>query len=218
MPRATKHPSNPPETSRAPGRGRPREFDRAAALNAAMEVFWRKGYMQTTLGDLCKAMGIKAPSFYCAFGTRAELFLETVEHYRAPYWNRALERLLAEKDIFAALQTFIDDAVRIYMRPGLPRGCFIDVSTVGLAADETRIREALAASDRETEALFRSRLAEAVRAGQLPPESDLQALTGALIAFMKGIALLSRGEVGEAELAAIARRGLDLLPRARQGR
>ncbi|MDE5879037.1 MAG: TetR/AcrR family transcriptional regulator [Desulfovibrio sp.] len=214
MPRSPKKAVPPGDEPRPPARGRPREFDRAAALNAAMEVFWRKGYMQTTLGDLCAAMGIKAPSFYCAFGTRAELFLETVEHYRATYWNRALERLLAEKDIFAALEHFIDDAVRIYMRPGLPRGCFIGVSTVGLAADETRIREALAASDRETEALFRSRLAEAVRAGQLPPESDLQALTGAFLAFLKGIALLSRGEVGEAELTAIARRGVALLPGA----
>lgn len=217
MPRSPKKAAPPGEGPRVPVRGRPREFDRAAALNAAMEVFWRKGYMQTTLGDLCAAMGIKAPSFYCAFGTRAELFLETVEHYKNTYWNRALERLAAEKDIFAALENFIDDAVRIYTRPGLPRGCFIGVSTVGLSAEETRIRESLAASDRETQALFRTRLAEAVRAGQLPPESDLQALTGALFAFFKGIALLSRGDVSEAELAAIARRGLELLPRAPQG-
>lgn len=199
-------------TKDTPARGRPREFDRDAALNAALEVFWRKGYMQTTLGDLCAAMGIRAPSFYCAFGTRADIFLETVAYYKKTYWDKALDRLMRERDIFRAWGNFLEDAVRIYMRPGLPKGCFVDVSTMGMDPGETRITEALAALDRETEALFRKRLMLAIEAGELPPESNVPAIVGALIAFMKGIALLARGDVCQAELGEIARRGLHLLP------
>ncbi|WP_165078778.1 MULTISPECIES: TetR/AcrR family transcriptional regulator [unclassified Desulfovibrio] len=213
MPRAPKKTASPPDP--AP-RGRPREFDRDAALNAAMETFWRKGYMQTTLADLCQAMGISAPSFYCAFGTREDIFLETVAHYKQQYWDKALDRLMQAGDVRTALKNFVEDAVQIYMRPGLPKGCFVEISTVGLAPGETRIIEALAVLDRETEALFRKRLLLAIEAGELPPESDVPAIVGALIAFMKGVALLARGELCQAELAEIARRGLALLPNAGQ--
>ena len=209
MPRPPKKRASPQD---APVRGRPREFDRDAALNAALEVFWRKGYMQTTLGDLCAAMGIRAPSFYCAFGTRADIFLETVAHYKKTYWDRALGRLMREGDVRTALKNFVEDAVQIYMRPGLPRGCFVEVSTVGLDPGETRITEALAALDRETEALFRKRLLQAIEEGQLPPESNVPAIVGALTAFMKGVAMLARGDVCQAELVEIARQGLSLLP------
>jgi len=64
-------------------RGRPRSFDRAAALRRAMEVFWAKGYEGASLSDLTAAMGINSPSLYAAFGSKEALFLEATEPTRA---------------------------------------------------------------------------------------------------------------------------------------
>ncbi|RYD28556.1 MAG: TetR/AcrR family transcriptional regulator, partial [Verrucomicrobiaceae bacterium] len=62
-------------------RGRPRAFDRTAALDAAMGVFWRKSYTATSMNDLCEAMGIGSPSLYAAFGSKEQLYAEAIRHY-----------------------------------------------------------------------------------------------------------------------------------------
>ena len=64
-------------------RGRPRSFDRDAALGRAMEVFWTKGFEGTSINDLTEAMGINPPSLYAAFGDKERLFIEAIERYQA---------------------------------------------------------------------------------------------------------------------------------------
>ena len=53
------------------GRGRPRSFDRNAALFKALELFWKRGYEPVSVAELCTAMGINAPSLYAAFGSKS---------------------------------------------------------------------------------------------------------------------------------------------------
>ena len=55
------------------------EFDRTRALEAAMKLFWARGYTATSLPDLLSAMGIARSSFYASFGTKRELFIECLE-------------------------------------------------------------------------------------------------------------------------------------------
>src|SRR5919198_5961184 len=62
-------------------RGRPRSFDRDAALRAAMLTFWRLGYEGASMAELTKAMGINSPSLYACFGSKEELFRAAVEFY-----------------------------------------------------------------------------------------------------------------------------------------
>ncbi|MFC7740644.1 TetR/AcrR family transcriptional regulator [Nocardiopsis composta] len=63
-------------------RGRPRAFDRDAALAAAVRLFWERGYEAVSLSDLTAAMGIRTGSLYAAFGDKKKLFTEAVQAYR----------------------------------------------------------------------------------------------------------------------------------------
>ena len=64
-------------------RGRPREYDPEEALDAAMGVFWARGYAATSLTDLSEATGMNRPSLYAAFGDKRSVFLRALHRYSA---------------------------------------------------------------------------------------------------------------------------------------
>ena len=60
---------------------RPRSFDEATVVNAAMIAFWKLGYSETPIGALEEATGLKRVSIYNAFGDKEGLFLAALDHY-----------------------------------------------------------------------------------------------------------------------------------------
>ena len=68
---------------------------RQRALDAALELFSRRGYQGVSMGDIADALGIKAPSLYKHFKGKEELydalFQPLEEHYKA-LWAAAGQR------------------------------------------------------------------------------------------------------------------------------
>jgi AcrR family transcriptional regulator len=62
-------------------RGRPKVFDREAALDKAMTLFWQHGYEATSLADLVEATGAKAPTLYAEFVNKEGLFRAVLDRY-----------------------------------------------------------------------------------------------------------------------------------------
>ena len=86
---------------------RPIEFDRAKALQRAMDLFWRQGFQATSLVDLLAAMSISRSSFYAAFGDKVGLFVECLDLF-AQRTIDLLERTRAEMPPVDALQAFFE--------------------------------------------------------------------------------------------------------------
>ncbi|MDP3869995.1 TetR/AcrR family transcriptional regulator [Phenylobacterium sp.] len=89
---------------------RPLEFDRDAALDRAMRVFWRQGYQAASLPDLLAEMGISRSSLYAAFGDKRGLMLECLDLF-AHRTLQILARARAGQPALAALRQFFDRSV-----------------------------------------------------------------------------------------------------------
>ena len=112
---------------------RPPEFDRTKALEAAMKLFWARGYTATSLLDLLQAMGIARSSFYASFGTKRKLFTECLELFG----DRTLS--IVDEDAkrlpHTALPRAFFEATLLYVSPRRAKqGCMI-VNTVLELAD-----------------------------------------------------------------------------------
>jgi len=55
------------------------EFDRSAAVNRALALFWRKGYQAASLSELLDVMGISRSSFYATVGDKRSLYVECLD-------------------------------------------------------------------------------------------------------------------------------------------
>lgn len=198
--------------SKTGGHGRPRGFDRETALRQALQVFWRYGYEQTTMALLSEAMGIASPSIYCAYGNKASLFLEALRYYQQSYWEPLYEVYRQDSDIYEATEKLFVEAAHVLLAPNAPCGCLIVMGFLNIPEDETEIRAVIMERRERTRQMFRDKLKEAVNKGQIPADCDIPAIAGALRNFFEGLSIQARGDICLSELAAIARRGVQVLP------
>ena len=130
------------ETRRRP-RGRPRSFDREEVLDAAVLIFWEKGYDGTSIEDLTHAMGINRPSLYAAFGNKRNLFFEAVDRYAATHGSRAFSALRLQPDNRSAVERFFEASIDCALAEGTPRGCLINTVATEAAESDSELRAKL---------------------------------------------------------------------------
>jgi AcrR family transcriptional regulator len=184
--------------------GRPRAFDRDAALEAAMLLFWRKGFAATSMNDLCDAMGVRSPSLYAAFGSKEALYLEAVEHYvqtiGPPIWDKLAEGATARAGIEDLLIAWTESLPK---SRATPAGCMALLAAVG---DEwpAAIVRVVKKVRLEMLGTLRSRLDNAVAKGELPASTDIDGLSRFYLSVFQGMAIQARDGATQAELRAVA--------------
>lgn len=193
--------------------GRPRGFDTDAALDRAMEVFWRKGYEGASLADLTGAMGINPPSLYAAFGNKEGLFRKALDRYLegpSAYQRAALEAPTAR----AAVEALFEGACAMAACPDQPGGCLVVQAALACSDAASAVRQDLIARRAAGEAAIRERLLRARDEGDLPPDADPATLARFVVAVIYGMSVLAAGGAGQDELRGVAAAALRGWPAA----
>jgi AcrR family transcriptional regulator len=181
-------------------RGRPRGFDRDAALRRAMETFWEHGYEGTSIGDLTAAMGIRPPSLYAAFGCKEQLFREAVRAYEGEEGEPPLRALRAAATAKEGVEAMLRANASSYTEPGRPTGCMIVLAATTYTPSTAGIRDFLAEERRLATDAVRERLARGQVDGDVPPGADTGALAAYVMSVQYGLSLQARDGATRAEL------------------
>lgn len=183
--------------------GRPRQFDRDTALTRAMHLFWENGYEATSLSQLKAELGISAPSFYAAFGSKEALFQEAVALYLQRHgtvmdslWDTGLAPRVA-------IELALRSSARMQSDTGHPSGCMIALGVMSAGKpDNASVAAALTASRERNRAGLLACVRRGIAQQELDPGTDPLALAQVFESFLLGLSTLARDGATQASLDA----------------
>jgi TetR/AcrR family transcriptional repressor of nem operon len=191
---------------------RTREFDPDAALQAAMELFWRRGYEATSMADLVEHLGIGRASIYATFGNKRELFLKALDRYdemRDPQLIAELSRPgPALPAVRATFRRFAAESAGETSR--LP-GCLVSNTAAELGPHDPACARRVERSWDHLETLLHAALARAQAQGELPADRDPRALARMLLALAQGLRILGKASADPNRVHDAAEQALALL-------
>ena len=186
-------------------RGRPRAFDRDAALARATREFWEKGFEATSMADLTAAMGIGSPSLYAAFGSKEALYGEALAYYRKNYDALVWDKFMSKDTARAAIEGLLCDSAAALTGDvaDIPRGCMVTLSSVG-SEGHSDLGDMVRTARAMTLARLAARLERARAEAEIPAAVDVHALARFIQTVQSGMSILARDGASGAELAAVA--------------
>ena len=167
--------------------GRPLEFDPEKAIDAAVEVFWRKGYESTSMTDLLEAMKLSKSSLYQTFGSKQQLFERCLSRYA--------DRLSAEmaNDLKEAKsgRSFIEDTfggvADTAQQPEGAKGCLIANSANEFGQREPALAVPVSDGLNRFARIFMDAVVKGQAEGSISADADPRALGNYLIGTMNGL-------------------------------
>jgi AcrR family transcriptional regulator len=194
--------------------GRPRCFDADEALDAAMKVFWAKGYEGASLSDLTAAMKIERPSLYATFGNKEALYRKVLDHYgctAAKFAEVALQQPTARAVVEHLLMGNID----VMAGAQNPAGCLMVQAAVSGGDETEAIRRDVAGRRQGAEDALRRRLVRAKAEGDLPKDANPADLASYVFTVAHGMAVRAKSGATKAELRRVAEMALGTFPSGR---
>jgi AcrR family transcriptional regulator len=196
--------------------GRHREFDVEKALDAALCVFWRKGYEGASYADLTEATGVERPGLYSAFGNKEALFRLALKRYYERYLDhvpKALQ-LPTAREVAAGIMY---GAIDVNTRYPDHLGC-LGIQGVLAGSDEAEpVRQVLIEARAAGEARLRERFERAKTEGDLAETADPEALAAFVLTVIHGMAVQAKAGFSREKLQAIAEQALSTWPASRSG-
>lgn len=190
------------------GPGRPRTFDEARALAAALDVFWREGYEAASIDDLTHAMGVSRSSFYACFGSKHDVLLAAIQSYA----DASLDKLSAiageEASPRAALRRMIRAMVET---EDTCRGCLLVNCIAELAARDSEVRALIQSHLAQVESLLAGIVAQAERPDSIK-SGNASGRARALMALSIGAITLRKADLSAGQVDAALTQAEALLP------
>jgi TetR/AcrR family transcriptional repressor of nem operon len=189
---------------------RPREFDEATVLDAAMQCFWAHGYEATSVKDLIERTGLTAASLYNAYGDKRAMFRTALDHYIEKSIGARLQRSesLPPRD---AVRAFFEDILRRSLSDRERKGCMIVNCALEMAPHDKEFRETIVETLGRLEAFFLNCVERGQADGTITSAVPAVGLAQHLLGVLMGVRVLARARLERSLLEGVINTALAFL-------
>ncbi|MEV0197666.1 TetR family transcriptional regulator [Nonomuraea sp. NPDC050691] len=190
---------------------RTKEFDPDAALDAALELFWERGYESTSMADLVERLGIGRASLYATFGGKHELYMKALERYLERRDPSPIEALSQPGPALPAIRRLVESYARESSTEEGKRGCMIANAAAELLPRDEEVCRFVDRNWEGLETALTSALIRARAQGELDAGKDPRTLARFLIVVLQGMRLMGKASPDPARMRDAAAHALSLL-------
>lgn len=104
---------------------RQKEFDEATVLSKAVNLFWEKGYYDSSAQDIVDAIGLSRSSIYSTFTDKKTLFTKALQHYRNKQSQELLNYLRDNEPTKESIRKLLENITRKSLNAITCKGCLI---------------------------------------------------------------------------------------------
>ncbi len=195
------------------GMARPREFDEAVVLDAAVQCFWNRGYEATSVRELVEKTGIASASLYNAFGDKRALYQRALDHYVEESIAARIRRC-EDMAPHAAIGAFFAEVLKRSLNDPDRKGCMLVNAALDVARHDPDFRHVVAGVLVRIEAFFRSRIEAGQADGTVTRSFPADTLARHLLGVLMGVRVLARIRPEPALLEGVVAPALALLDRS----
>jgi TetR/AcrR family transcriptional repressor of nem operon len=195
---------------------RPREFDEAAVLDAAIQQFWLRGYEATSVRDLADEMGIAGASLYNAFGNKRTLFERSLNRYLDQTFRKRIHRFEHSLPPRDAVVAFLQEIIKRTLNDRKRLGCLLVNSALEITPQDGEHRQIVATFLNEVESFFLRCVTSGQRDDTISKAQTAEDLARLLLGVLLGIRVLARARPDRKLLEGLARPVFALLDNADQ--
>lgn len=171
---------------------RTKEFEPDEIADAAMRVFWRRGYAATSIQDLVEGTGLSRSSLYSTFENKQGLYQQALRRYEAV--TTANVELLSgpgsPKELIRQLLLRIaEDELGDPQR----RGCLVANATLELAGHDQAVADLVAHNFQRLQKALETLIRRGQQSGDVAVGKNPHALAFFFVNTMQGMRVLGKG-------------------------
>lgn len=172
---------------------RTKEFETDEIADAAMQVFWRRGYAATSVQDLVDGTGLSRSSLYSTFQNKQGLYQKALQRYELLTTLNNVKLLSGSGSPKALIRQLLINVVEDELNDSEHKGCLVANACLELAGHDEDVSQFVESNLQKLQHALESLLIKAQQSGEITSTQNPRALASFFLNTMQGLRVLGKG-------------------------
>ncbi|WP_353167560.1 TetR/AcrR family transcriptional regulator [Acinetobacter sp.] len=171
---------------------RNKEFEPDEIADAAMQVFWQKGYAATSVQDLVDGTGLSRSSLYNTFENKHTLYQEALKRYQA-ITTANIQRLTGDASVQERIRQLLLSILDDELKDPQQKGCMVANAALELAAHDQNVAQHVRQNFQRLQQALMQLIVYGQLSGEISSDRNPEALAYFLVNTIQGMRILGKG-------------------------